>query len=118
MAMSASCIGLGDQAWISGQRLHCQEQIGHLHAQAERDPVERFDRRRVLAQLDLRKIAKADVRSLGHLRERQSERLAPFADGGAERFAQGFFEIRSKPLFSRQRITTCCNWLIWNGLVR
>lgn len=37
-------------------RLHRLEQVGQLDAQAERDAIERFDRRRILAQLDLRQV--------------------------------------------------------------
>src|SRR6478752_5889446 len=33
------------------------EQLAHLHAQRQADPVQRLDRRRVLTQLDLRQVA-------------------------------------------------------------
>src|SRR5437867_3262658 len=75
-------------SWSGLQRL---EQIGDAHAQPQRDAVERLDRRRVFSQLDLRQIAERDVGALGHLGKCQAERLAAFANDGAELFAQRIF---------------------------
>src|SRR5258707_1187902 len=51
----------------SQRRLHRLEDVGHAQPQAERDAVERLDRRRVLAEFDLREIAQRHARPLGEV---------------------------------------------------
>src|SRR5687767_3990884 len=69
---------------ISDRCLHRLEQVRNSHTQTQGNSVQRLNRSRVLAQLDLREVSKRNACSLGHLSQREAQALAAFADGGAE----------------------------------